>query len=98
MKWLCQASEFIQLWVPLSGFLHAFPSPPGTSQWPRAGAPSALSPSYDGGLHGLVSAPSLLPRYQVPVNPITTELEYGALPGEKSTQCAAGAASGEAIG
>ncbi|XP_049979309.1 transcription factor E2-alpha isoform X4 [Alexandromys fortis] len=26
---------------------------PGTSQWPRAGAPSALSPSYDGGLHGL---------------------------------------------
>lgn len=29
--------------------------PPGTSQWPRAGAPGALSPSYDGGLHGLVS-------------------------------------------
>uniref|UniRef100_A0A2K5XVL1 Transcription factor E2-alpha n=1 Tax=Mandrillus leucophaeus TaxID=9568 RepID=A0A2K5XVL1_MANLE len=28
----------------------------GTSQWPRAGAPGALSPSYDGGLHGLVSA------------------------------------------
>lgn len=28
---------------------------PGTSQWPRAGAPSALSPSYDGGLHGLQS-------------------------------------------
>ncbi|XP_050626250.1 transcription factor E2-alpha isoform X4 [Macaca thibetana thibetana] len=27
----------------------------GTSQWPRAGAPSALSPSYDGGLHGLQS-------------------------------------------
>uniref|UniRef100_A0A8C9LWC3 Transcription factor E2-alpha n=1 Tax=Piliocolobus tephrosceles TaxID=591936 RepID=A0A8C9LWC3_9PRIM len=26
----------------------------GTSQWPRAGAPGALSPSYDGGLHGLV--------------------------------------------
>ncbi|XP_040594779.1 transcription factor E2-alpha isoform X7 [Mesocricetus auratus] len=26
---------------------------PGTSQWPRAGAPSALSPTYDGGLHGL---------------------------------------------
>uniref|UniRef100_A0A8C5VXG9 Transcription factor E2-alpha n=1 Tax=Microcebus murinus TaxID=30608 RepID=A0A8C5VXG9_MICMU len=26
---------------------------PGTSQWPRAGAPGALSPSYDGGLHGL---------------------------------------------
>ncbi|XP_065729175.1 transcription factor E2-alpha isoform X2 [Phocoena phocoena] len=25
----------------------------GTSQWPRAGAPGALSPSYDGGLHGL---------------------------------------------
>ncbi|XP_069914615.1 transcription factor E2-alpha isoform X5 [Oryctolagus cuniculus] len=25
----------------------------GTSQWPRAGAPDALSPSYDGGLHGL---------------------------------------------
>ncbi|XP_054985104.1 transcription factor E2-alpha isoform X2 [Sorex araneus] len=32
-------------------------SPPqglaGTSQWPRAGAPGALSPNYDGGLHGL---------------------------------------------
>ncbi|XP_003502623.1 transcription factor E2-alpha isoform X3 [Cricetulus griseus] len=28
---------------------------PGTSQWPRAGAPSALSPGYDGGLHGLQS-------------------------------------------
>ncbi|ERE72430.1 transcription factor E2-alpha-like isoform 2 [Cricetulus griseus] len=28
---------------------------PGTSQWPRAGAPSALSPGYDGGLHGLGS-------------------------------------------
>ncbi|XP_040594777.1 transcription factor E2-alpha isoform X6 [Mesocricetus auratus] len=28
---------------------------PGTSQWPRAGAPSALSPTYDGGLHGLQS-------------------------------------------
>ncbi|XP_057627824.1 transcription factor E2-alpha isoform X1 [Chionomys nivalis] len=28
---------------------------PGTSQWPRAGAPSALSPSYDGSLHGLQS-------------------------------------------
>lgn len=28
---------------------------PGTSQWPRAGAPSALSPSYDGGLHSLQS-------------------------------------------
>lgn len=28
---------------------------PGTSQWPRAGAPSALSPSYDAGLHGLQS-------------------------------------------
>lgn len=28
---------------------------PGTSQWPRAGAPGALSPSYDGGLHSLVS-------------------------------------------
>uniref|UniRef100_G3QM79 Transcription factor E2-alpha n=1 Tax=Gorilla gorilla gorilla TaxID=9595 RepID=G3QM79_GORGO len=28
---------------------------PGTSQWPRAGAPGALSPSYDGGLHGLQS-------------------------------------------
>ncbi|XP_032108279.1 transcription factor E2-alpha isoform X6 [Sapajus apella] len=27
----------------------------GTSQWPRAGAPGALSPSYDGGLHGLQS-------------------------------------------
>ncbi|PNJ05155.1 TCF3 isoform 11, partial [Pongo abelii] len=26
----------------------------GTSQWPRAGASGALSPSYDGGLHGLV--------------------------------------------
>ncbi|CAH6779283.1 transcription factor E2-alpha isoform X6 [Phodopus roborovskii] len=26
---------------------------PGTSQWPRAGAPSALSPGYEGGLHGL---------------------------------------------
>ncbi|KAM4888225.1 transcription factor E2-alpha isoform 6-T7 [Thomomys bottae] len=26
----------------------------GTSQWPRAGGPGALSPSYDGGLHGLV--------------------------------------------
>uniref|UniRef100_A0A8C6QNK1 Transcription factor E2-alpha n=2 Tax=Nannospalax galili TaxID=1026970 RepID=A0A8C6QNK1_NANGA len=26
---------------------------PGTSPWPRAGAPSALSPTYDGGLHGL---------------------------------------------
>lgn len=26
---------------------------PGTSQWPRAGVPSALSPGYDGGLHGL---------------------------------------------
>ncbi|XP_077888950.1 transcription factor E2-alpha isoform X5 [Ictidomys tridecemlineatus] len=26
---------------------------PGTSQWPRAGAPGALSPSYDGGLPGL---------------------------------------------
>ncbi|XP_045687008.1 transcription factor E2-alpha isoform X8 [Phyllostomus hastatus] len=25
----------------------------GTSQWPRAGAPGALSPSYDGGLHNL---------------------------------------------
>ncbi|XP_072804177.1 transcription factor E2-alpha isoform X2 [Vicugna pacos] len=25
----------------------------GTSQWPRAGAPGALSPSYDGGLHSL---------------------------------------------
>ncbi|XP_070230414.1 transcription factor E2-alpha isoform X2 [Bos mutus] len=25
----------------------------GTSQWPRPGAPGALSPSYDGGLHGL---------------------------------------------
>ncbi|XP_023368301.1 transcription factor E2-alpha isoform X2 [Otolemur garnettii] len=25
----------------------------GTSQWARAGAPGALSPSYDGGLHGL---------------------------------------------
>ncbi|XP_036874233.1 transcription factor E2-alpha isoform X3 [Manis javanica] len=25
----------------------------GTSQWPRAAAPGALSPSYDGGLHGL---------------------------------------------
>ncbi|XP_060037980.1 transcription factor E2-alpha isoform X2 [Erinaceus europaeus] len=25
----------------------------GTSQWPRAGAPGALSPSYEGGLHGL---------------------------------------------
>ncbi|XP_075400602.1 transcription factor E2-alpha isoform X2 [Tenrec ecaudatus] len=25
----------------------------GSSQWPRAGAPGALSPSYDGGLHGL---------------------------------------------
>ncbi|XP_012878317.1 PREDICTED: transcription factor E2-alpha isoform X2 [Dipodomys ordii] len=25
----------------------------GTSQWPRAGGPGALSPSYDGGLHGL---------------------------------------------
>uniref|UniRef100_A0A9L0J907 Transcription factor E2-alpha n=1 Tax=Equus asinus TaxID=9793 RepID=A0A9L0J907_EQUAS len=39
------------------------PSPPvgspqglaGTSQWPRAGAPGALSPSYDGGLHSLQS-------------------------------------------
>lgn len=39
----------------------AFPSP-GTSQWPRAGAPSALSPNYDAGLHGLVSVPSLLAR------------------------------------
>lgn len=39
----------------------ASPSP-GTSQWPRAGAPSALSPSYDAGLHGLVSVPSLLAR------------------------------------
>ncbi|KAH0514129.1 Transcription factor E2-alpha [Microtus ochrogaster] len=67
---------------------------PGTSQWPRAGAPSALSPSYEGGLHGLVSVPSLLARYQVPVNPITTELEYGALPGGEVTQCAAEAASG----
>ncbi|KAJ1060688.1 hypothetical protein K5549_016102, partial [Capra hircus] len=28
---------------------------PGTSQWPRPGAPGALSPSYDGGLHGLQS-------------------------------------------
>lgn len=28
---------------------------PGTSQWPRAGAPGALSPNYDGGLHSLVS-------------------------------------------
>lgn len=28
---------------------------PGTSQWPRAGAPSALSPNYDAGLHGLQS-------------------------------------------
>ncbi|XP_051033332.1 transcription factor E2-alpha isoform X8 [Phodopus roborovskii] len=28
---------------------------PGTSQWPRAGAPSALSPGYEGGLHGLQS-------------------------------------------
>lgn len=28
---------------------------PGTSQWPRPGAPGALSPSYDGGLHSLVS-------------------------------------------
>nr|XP_054394566.1 transcription factor E2-alpha isoform X7 [Pongo abelii] len=27
----------------------------GTSQWPRAGASGALSPSYDGGLHGLQS-------------------------------------------
>ncbi|XP_011852861.1 PREDICTED: transcription factor E2-alpha [Mandrillus leucophaeus] len=27
----------------------------GTSQWPRAGAPGALSPSYDGGLHGSTS-------------------------------------------
>ncbi|XP_070230420.1 transcription factor E2-alpha isoform X8 [Bos mutus] len=27
----------------------------GTSQWPRPGAPGALSPSYDGGLHGLQS-------------------------------------------
>ncbi|XP_007952758.1 transcription factor E2-alpha [Orycteropus afer afer] len=27
----------------------------GSSQWPRAGAPGALSPSYDGGLHGLQS-------------------------------------------
>lgn len=27
----------------------------GTSQWPRAGAPGALSPSYDGGLPGLQS-------------------------------------------
>ncbi|XP_020039788.1 transcription factor E2-alpha isoform X3 [Castor canadensis] len=27
----------------------------GTSQWPRAGGPGALSPSYDGGLHGLQS-------------------------------------------
>ncbi|XP_059950640.1 transcription factor E2-alpha isoform X3 [Mesoplodon densirostris] len=27
----------------------------GTSQWPRAGAPGALSPSYDGGLHGLAA-------------------------------------------
>uniref|UniRef100_A0A5F5PJV9 Transcription factor E2-alpha n=1 Tax=Equus caballus TaxID=9796 RepID=A0A5F5PJV9_HORSE len=27
----------------------------GTSQWPRAGAPGALSPSYDGGLHSLQS-------------------------------------------
>ncbi|XP_037679759.1 transcription factor E2-alpha isoform X2 [Choloepus didactylus] len=25
----------------------------GTAQWPRAGAPGALSPGYDGGLHGL---------------------------------------------
>ncbi|XP_037360863.1 transcription factor E2-alpha isoform X2 [Talpa occidentalis] len=25
----------------------------GTSQWPRAGAPGALSPNYDGGLHNL---------------------------------------------
>ncbi|XP_064136187.1 transcription factor E2-alpha isoform X6 [Loxodonta africana] len=25
----------------------------GSSQWPRGGAPGALSPSYDGGLHGL---------------------------------------------
>ncbi|XP_021560736.1 transcription factor E2-alpha isoform X2 [Neomonachus schauinslandi] len=25
----------------------------GTSQWPRPGAPGALSPSYDGGLHSL---------------------------------------------
>nr|KAF6482322.1 transcription factor 3 [Molossus molossus] len=25
----------------------------GTSQWPRAGAPGALSPNYDGGLHSL---------------------------------------------
>ncbi|XP_006897995.1 PREDICTED: transcription factor E2-alpha isoform X1 [Elephantulus edwardii] len=25
----------------------------GSSQWPRAGAPGALSPSYDGGLHSL---------------------------------------------
>nr|XP_045758232.1 transcription factor E2-alpha [Mirounga angustirostris] len=27
----------------------------GTSQWPRPGAPGALSPSYDGGLHSLQS-------------------------------------------
>ncbi|XP_029772593.1 transcription factor E2-alpha [Suricata suricatta] len=26
----------------------------GTSQWTRTGAPGALSPSYDGGLHGLM--------------------------------------------
>ncbi|KAG8519167.1 Transcription factor E2-alpha, partial [Galemys pyrenaicus] len=30
----------------------------GTAQWPRAGAPGALSPSYDGGLHSLVSVRS----------------------------------------
>uniref|UniRef100_A0A2R9BZN7 Transcription factor E2-alpha n=1 Tax=Pan paniscus TaxID=9597 RepID=A0A2R9BZN7_PANPA len=40
--------------LPLSP--HSRPhSLPGTSQWPRAGAPGALSPSYDGGLHGLQS-------------------------------------------
>lgn len=29
------------------------PGLPGTSQWPRSGAPGALSPGYDGGLQGL---------------------------------------------
>lgn len=71
---------------PTPVLLHAFPSPPGTSQWPRAGAPSALSPSYDGALHGLVSVPSLLARHQVPVNAGTAESEYGAHQGERSTQ------------
>lgn len=62
--WPTRASQTLRplswaTWTPsLQGPLLTCRLPlPGTSQWPRPGAPGALSPSYDGGLHSLVSFP-----------------------------------------